>query len=444
MSISKANSSGLSLTAYAGNGAVLLAFDIDEGKTDKLAGFAIKCLTPDNGPYPSNEYFLKNRLSFTQKITSDTEVAPENELGSDQAPFQMFHWVHFPSAGPGKYRYTVYASYFNGGGAVSLGESVSVDVDLLPRSNAITDLGFTRGYISSQAYVDRFQNKDIRPQPKTMDFDTKDYQAQYQWLGAHARELLFGFLNECQEDPQIALDVFAYDFDEPDVIRTLCQMGNRTRVFQDDAPLHTGPDALEPQTISALSAAGVQVKTGHFDRFAHDKVMIQRKNGEPIKVLTGSANFSVRGLYVQANSMIVFNDANIAALYGQAFDQAFTDETKFKSSQIASKWFDIEESSLAPLSVSFAPHVTAFSLDKVSQAIEAAKSSVFFAIMEMSGSGPALADLENLGSRPGILSLGTIESESELKLFKPGIANNSAVTSFAFLQKNVPEPFKSE
>ncbi len=42
---------GLAVTAYDGDGAVLLAFDIDEEKTQNLAGFAVKAVTPDNGPY---------------------------------------------------------------------------------------------------------------------------------------------------------------------------------------------------------------------------------------------------------------------------------------------------------------------------------------------------------------------------------------------------------
>jgi hypothetical protein len=444
MSLSKADNNGLFVAAYTGNGAVLLAFDLDENKTDKLAGFAIKCLTPDKGPYPTNEYFLKNRLSFTQKLTNTKLVTPENEIGSDKAPFQTFHWIHFPSAGLGKYQYTVYASYFKNDGTISLGQGVTINVDLSQQYSSTTNLGFTRGYISSQAYVDRFQNKNFRPKEKSINYDTTPYQAQYQWLGGHARELLFDFLKECQQDPSITVDVFSYDFDEPDVIRSLCKMGKRVRVFQDNAPLHTSQKAPEPKTIEALVTAGVQVKTGHFNRFAHDKVLIQRKKGKPVKVLTGSANFSLRGLYVQANSIIIFNDANVASLYGQAFDQAFSNEQKFKSSQIASQWYDIKETNIAPLSVSFAPHRTAFSLEKVSKAIEAAKSSIFFAVMQMSGSGPVLGGLETLGSRTGLFSLGIIESESQLKLFKPGMENNFAVTSFSFLQKNVPKPFKSE
>jgi phosphatidylserine/phosphatidylglycerophosphate/cardiolipin synthase-like enzyme len=56
-----------------------------------------------------------------------------------------------------------------------------------------------------------------------------------------------------------------------------------------------------------------------------------------MKVLTGSANFSIRSLYVQANSVLVFDNPKFAGLYEQAFEQAFRNEQKFSSSFIASR-----------------------------------------------------------------------------------------------------------
>jgi hypothetical protein len=335
-----------------------------------------------------------------------------------------------------------------------MGPSVKQIVDLptAQPNQSNVELGFTRGYISSQAYADRFHNEAIRPKNKSINFDTKSYQKQYEWLGAHAREMVFDFLEECHKDPAIYVDVFSYDFDEPDIIRDLSKIGKRVRVFQDDSKLHTGPKAMEPHTLNALRRAGADVKTGHFRRFAHDKIMIQKKKGKAVKVLTGSANFSLRGLYVQANSIIISNDPVIGELYQEAFEQAFTDENKFASSPIAAKWFDLENSRGASrrkntdhqaLSVSFAPHEHAsVSLQRVSDAVESANSSVFFAVMAPEGGGTVMAALENLANREKLLSLGTIQMEKQLKLFKRGIG--SAVTSFSFLHKNVPDPFKDE
>jgi len=433
---------GLAVTAYDGDGAILLAFDIDEDKTQNLAGFAVKAITPNRGPYESNEYWLKNRLSFNRGLSNETVLTPDKWVDSNKAPLQTFHWVHFPGAGPGKYTYIVYACYFKEDGAVDLGSSVQVEADLSHRAFSNLDVGFTRGYISSQAYADRFKNAEIRPKVKSVDFDTAPYEAQYEWLGARARKMIFDFLEECLDDASINVDVFSYDFDEPDIIRKLAAMGSRVRVFQDDAPLHTETGDIELEAVSVLRQAGATVKTGHFRRFAHNKVMIQKKNGKATKVLTGSANFSLRGLYVQANSVLVFDDPVTAGLYEQAFEQAFNDETGFKSSNIASKWFEATTNHNPLVSISFAPHKTAFSLDTVSQVIDSAKSSVFFAVMEAESSGPVMPALANLANRENVLSLGTIEQKSQLSLFKQG--KNSGVTSFSFLKKNVTKPFQAE
>jgi hypothetical protein len=435
-------STGLAVTAYDGDGAVLLAFDIDEEKTKNLAGFAVKVVTPNKGPYSSNEYWLKNRLSFKRELSRETEFTPEMWEDSNKAPFQTLHWVHFPGTGPGKYVYTVYACYFNGNGSVDLDFSVQAEVDLSYRALPNLELGFTRGYISSQAYADRFDKKAIRPKVKSIDFDTVPYQAQYDWLGAHARKMVFDFLEECLNDDSISVDVFSYDFDEPDIIRKLAAMGPRVRVFQDNAPLHTKSTAVEPDAVHKLELAGASVKTGHFSRFSHNKVMIQKKNGKAIKVLTGSANFSLRGFYVQANSVLVFNDPVTAGLYEQAFEQAFNDEKGFKSSTIASQWFEATTNHNPSVSISYAPHKTAFSLETVSQIIDSAKSSVFFAVMETSGGGSVMSALKNLSNRENIISLGTIEQKSQLSLFKQG--KNNGVTSFEFLKKDIPAPFKEE
>ena len=64
------------------------------------------------------------------------------------------------------------------------------------------------GYISSQAYADKFTNAEIRPAgPKTPDFNTKPYQPQYVWLGAGARAELFAFLDDCRSDKSSKVNV---------------------------------------------------------------------------------------------------------------------------------------------------------------------------------------------------------------------------------------------
>jgi len=230
----------------------------------------------------------------------------------------------------------------------------------------------------------------------------------------------------------------------------LTKLGSRLRAFLDNAPLHTKPGALEPEAKAMLqqSAGQGNVKTGHFKRFAHCKVLIQKKDGKPVKVLTGSANFSVRGLYVQSNNVLIFDDPGTAGLYESAFNQAFNDATAsqagFPNSPIAKQWFDIKQPGLPPFSVCFSPHTSdAISLTKVAQEIAMADSSVLFAVMELVGGGEVLQELQKVPSRTNVFSYGVTQSTTGLNLYKPGSATGLLVP-FSFLDKQVPPPFAQE
>jgi hypothetical protein len=442
LSIDKSQRDGFYFTSYTGDSAVLLAFNLEDDKIDNLAGFAVKCKAPHTETYKTDEYWVKNRLNFEKPLTAKEKLTPKKWVSSNEAPFQTFHWTHFPNAGPGKYTYTTYPVYFDGG-ELKLVDGLSLDIDLSYRVCPDFELGFTRGYISSQAYADKFKNEPIQPKDKAIDFPTDAYEEKYVWLGAHARKILFNLLTESKEDNSITLDVFVFDFNEPDMIRVLCAMGPRVRVFMDNSASHIREKALEPKAKEKLIASSVTVKTGKFGRLAHNKVIIQKKNSTPVKVLTGSANFSIRGLYVQANSILLFDDSKIAKFYETAFEQAFSDVKEFKKSEIASRWHGAKVDNGSPVSVSFAPHRTAFSLDRVAEIMESARSSLMFAMMELSGKGRVMELLKDLGERD-IYSMGTIEKRGQLAMFKPGREGQSAVTSFAYLKKSIPTIFRKE
>lgn len=441
---------GMYVTCYRGINSVLLAMNLDKDKLPNLAGFSIHCVAPNKGPFPTAEYCLPNFLNFEHSFESDNKLNCENRRGSDKRPFQTFHWIHFPSAQGGKYQYTIYAAYFQQGKIIhpepGLTFTINIDAAL---SFMNFELGFTRGYVSSQAYADKFHNEPLYPVPKTLDYDTNPYLARYEWLGDRARELIFEILDECEKDESTELDVFAFELSEPDIVRRLIKIGPRLRLFLDDSAGNNKPTSLERKVSPRLEIAGASIKRGHFGRLAHDKVMIKKRNKKPEKVLTGSANFSLRGLYVQPNSVLVFNDQITADLYEQAFQKAFEDKGPFGSSPIASTWHKVESANnkIPKITISFAPHrtpknVIPFPLQTISDVIEKAKTSVFFAVMSPQGGGPVMSTLKNLASRKKLFSLGILDKAGSLDLFKGGV--NAGTTAYAYLYKNVPAPFKRE
>lgn len=434
----------LTFAAYAGDGATLLAFDVPKELQPQLAGFAVQYSDPTG-----KSYEVPNRLSFELPVTSQTTAETRPYWPSSQAPLQKFHWVHFPAdVVAGTFTYTATAMFFKPGSDTEIiaGPQADVAVQLMPETQEKLELGFTRGYISSQAYVDEFHNAPIEPEPPTFDFDTTPYQAQYHWLGFHARHLVFDFLNEVLADPSLSLDVFAYDLNEPDVIHQLETIGARLRLYLDNSKSHVGERAREPKAMQALLDAGAQAKVGHFSRFSHSKVFILKRGEQTVKVLAGSANFSVRGLYVQSNNVFVIDDPAAADLYEQAFNQTWNDPTKFRDSPIAAKWFDLGGSDGLPaFSLCFSPHTDpATSLERVTKAVTDASSSVLFAIMELGGSGGLLEAIMQLPTRKDLYAFGTTQRlhDGAVEVTKSGV--QPTFIPFSYLSHQVPAPFRQE
>src|SRR5262249_53303840 len=457
-----ADNAGLHVVIYPGDNKILIAMSLTDGNvnnSDKnLAGFAIWRRYEGKA-----EEILQNRISFTDGVNNETTAETRVWTDTDKAPFQKFRWVDVPADGfnvPITYR--VRALYFTGHGyETKAGPEVTIKAEPVKQLHTKFRPAFTRGYIASQAYADKFQNKDIRPKgAKTLHFDTKPFEAQYAWLGADARVQLFDFISDCEKDTSAKVDVFAYDLDEPAVIAAICGMGKqgRLRAILDDAPLHSKPGkaGVMPLEVEAtkmiIAAAGKNnVRQGHFNRYQHKKVFIKRDSrGNAQRVLFGSMNFSLRGIYVQANNVILVDDPNVAGMFAKAFDDAFKNNVKagpFQADPISQGYMlgsATNTSALPKFSLGLSPH-KAFnvSLGPMSDRIRKATSSVLFAVIEPTGQGPVLASLRPIAAQPTVFSYGTVETDKGLAVQSPD-GQMGVMTGFAALTKNVPAPFKQE
>ena len=444
--------SGLRVVAYAGANSVLLAMSVPQDNTANLAGFAIFRQRDGEDEQP-----LLNRLSFDDAVTSATTPQQRKWTPSDQAPFQKFRWVDIPPDGTDKQAtYRVCAMYFTGQGkAITKGAEASVVVPPITHAYGKFRAAFTRGYISSQAYADKFHNAPIRPTgAKTPNFDTKPYQDQYVWLGAGARAQLFAFIDDCRNDKTCQVDVLAYDLDEPDIISAICEFGRekRLRAVLDNAKLHTGT-AVEVSAAALIkqAAGNDKVVQGHFSRFQHNKVFIKRDaSGAAQRVLFGSMNFSVRGLYVQANNVIVADDPTAAGYFAAAFDNAFANATstaKFAKAEISQQYQPISAAATPDLpksKVALSPHASAsVSLGPASTRVQGAASSVLYAVMQPQGKGSLLATLQTIAAKPTVFSYGTVETATGLAVQR-GDGTMGEVADFAYLKSKVPYPFSLE
>ncbi|MEP6730772.1 MAG: phospholipase D-like domain-containing protein [bacterium] len=474
----KKNVKGMTLKAYRGDAKTLLAFNLPDKKSAKnLAGFTVSCK-----PSGMEAFYLQNSLQF-ERPGDHAQDPKEPSNSSINAPFHKFRWLHVPGTVHqdttpffGMYSYTVTPRYFDEHESLQPLDpamSATIDVRVEPFRKNNLELGFTRGFTQSQAFTHHFGLKaKIRPAGNDLIFDTQQqagtnaegrafsFEDEYRWSGFTAREKIFAVLQEVLDDKSLSLDVFAYDLGEPGMIArllTLAKQG-RVRVILDNAALHHDKTGSKPE--DQFEAAFLKAKKGdaaiirgHFKRYSHDKVLIVRRKTKALKVLTGSTNFSVTGLYVNSNHVLVFADAEVAGKYLEVFEQAWVGEVKAKAfleSALSTDTFESTSKNVPRTSITFAPHsddTAAEILDAMTARIskESKKGkrvgSVLFAVMNLdTGSSPVYTKLNAIHADESIFSYGISDSKSGIVLFKPGRKSGVLVTGRP-VRTQLPAPF---
>jgi phosphatidylserine/phosphatidylglycerophosphate/cardiolipin synthase-like enzyme len=246
-------------------------------------------------------------------------------------------------------------------------------------------------------------------------------------------------VNEVIANNALTLDMFAYDLNEADLLKLLLQLADqgRIRLILDNATLHHNKDKPKPEdefeTLFNKAKKGKdRIKRGRFGRYAHDKVLIVSNANGPQKVLTGSTNFSVTGMYVNSNHVLVYNDATVAGKYSDVFNEAWNDSatlSEYLKSELSKKEFTFKGNGVPESTISFAPHDPNFSsqlmtalANRVGQEKNTANvlGSVLFAIMDIGkGGGPVRPALVKLHAQQSVFSYGISDTTSGIKLYVP-------------------------
>lgn len=441
----KESAGGITVKLYRGEGAGLLAFDLSADRASPdFVGFTIEVKYPGAQQWGA----LHNRLAFAYP-----ERDRPRSYSSRTAPFQKFRWIHVPGeTREGEFRYRITAKYMRPDGSLVAGDSVENAISLAPQTiDGFVNVGFTRGFASSQAYADRFHNETriLPPLGSTdaanLEHDMAPFPKHYEWLGFEARRLVAQTLDEVAADPALTLDALIYESKEPDILARLEAIGPRLRAVIDDhgRDAHGAPGSAESISAARLQAAGAAVKRLHFGRQQHNKVLLVRRNGTPIKVLAGSTNFSLRGLYIQSNNALLFTDAAVPELFGRVFDACWTSSKKFRQNALSRQWWLARDEPGSRCSFCFSPHADhALSLDPVARAVEDAESSVLYAVVFLSQlTGQVRDALDDLVHR-SLFSYGVAQRTSGLQVNKPD--GSRGLLPFAYLGDKAPEPFRSE
>ncbi|HMG67093.1 MAG TPA: phospholipase D-like domain-containing protein, partial [Chitinophagaceae bacterium] len=353
--------------------------------------------------------------------------------------------------------------------------AVSFPFEVSPYESGELQIGFTRGFIESQAYTRHFgSNNKIRPNKTDLIFDItsksgplekdkkqnkflKDYsfELQHTWLGWQARLRIIEMFHETLMNTKMSMDVFAFDLDEPVICQSLIQLGKegRARVILDNSSEHVGTGCFEQdfEKLYKQKAPDSTIARGKFGALAHSKVFIQKLNGVPVKVLTGSTNFSTNGLYINANHVIIFNNKNVAALYEKVFEDSFgqTLMNAFDSTVEATTDNVFSETILPPMTIRFSPHTKAVAqtfFNLINSRILGAKTDVLFAIMKDNSKSSILDAVQQQVKSDKVFTYGItdqIGDKTQIMLYKPESKKGIRVAGRPG-QFILPPPFEKE
>jgi hypothetical protein len=316
------------LKLHRGDGMCLIAMNWKKGRPPAdFVGFAIEYKEPGGDRF----YAVKNRLAFLLPDGTANPVKPSSLL----APIQMFRWVHFPRNADlaGAFTYRVTPVFMNGRDELSYGDPQTAGIELARETcPGLLNVAFTRGFVSSQAFVDRYVPEGQDPDqvirtllPRTADeglgfvATNPDADEAYPWMGFEARSAVLQLLDEAIADPTARVRAVVFDLNEPAIVQRFEALGTRLRIIIDDAGAHGKRSSAETAAAERLAHSATLVSRQHMASLQHNKTIVV--DGETVQAcLCGSTNLSWRGFFVQNNHAVIVRGPAAVKLFMEAYD----------------------------------------------------------------------------------------------------------------------------
>lgn len=444
------------LKIHRGDGMALIAMNWKDGKPPKdFVGFAIEYKEPGGDRF----FALKNRLSFTDTAG---DVNP-NKLSTKLSPIQKFRWAHFPRNAEldGEFVYRVTPVFMNEKDELSYGDPQEAAIELRRETYpGQLNVTFTRGFVSSQAFVDKYGADSIplllpAKADQGLDFIAKHPKAEeaLAWMGFEARSAILEVLDEAIADGDAEVRAVVYDLNEPGIVSRLEKLGKRLKIIIDDDGAHGKPKSAETMAAKrlAISAGKNNVKRQHLGKLQHNKTIVV--DGLKVKAaVCGSTNHSWRGFFVQNNNAIILRGKSAVEVFLQGFEDywANNDVAGFGKTGSAN-WNKLGLEGI-DVEVGFSPRSKKNAvLQKIADDIaNNTTSSLFFS-------------LAFLYQTPGAIQNAVRKIKKDNKIFSYGISDHKVagleetegvdlqkpdgkvtLVSPAALTKNIPQPFKAE
>jgi phospholipase D-like protein len=444
------DSAPFSLKLHRGDGMLLLAMNWKNGTPpDDFVGFAIEYEEPGGDRF----YPLNNRLSFS----TPTAGAAPNQLSTRLSPIQKFRWVHFPRNAelPGPFTYRVTPVFMDSTDTLSYGEAQEAALELRRETYpGLLNVAFTRGFVSSQAFVDRYGAAAIPTllpaSAKTgLDFVPTYPQADeaLAWMGFEARTAILEVLDQAIADTSAQVRVIAYDLNEPEVVSRLEQLQTRLKVIIDDSADHGFSTSAETEAAKeklSASAGAANVKRQHMLNLQHNKTIVV--DGPSVQVVAcGSTNFSWRGFFVQNNNAMILHGAGPVAAFASAFDNYWSGPPAAFGATDSASWNVLGLNGI-DAQVAFSPHASSNALlGSIGEDIGTnTTSSLFYSLAFLyQTTGPILDAIQKVSADDSIFVYGISDrAVGGLDLQKPD--GNVAPVYPSQLTGDVPPPFSKE
>lgn len=436
------------LKVHRGDGMALLAMNWRHGKPPlDFVGFAIEYKEPDGDRF----FSLKNRIAFPGREGAVNAA----RLSTMLSPIQKFRWVHFPRNADleGKFVYRVTPVFMNAQDELSYGEFQEVAIELRRETYpGKVNVTFTRGFVSSQAFVDRYEKfgpvSTLIPAKADKGLDFKPTHPKkteaLDWMGFEAREEILAILDEAIKDRKAEVRMVAYELNEPEVLKRLLKLGKRLKVIIDNSSNHKKPHTAESQAAERLADDGhAEVKRQHMGQLQHNKTIVV--DGPKVKkVVCGSTNFSWRGFFVQSNNAMVLEGAGPVKLFRAAFDDYWNNENSFKSTKSAK----LNKVGLSGINVraAFSPHAASNAMLKsiADDIADKTRSSLFFSLAFLSQTpGPIQDAIKKVSDNDRLFVYGISDRKvGGLDVQRPN--GNVTPVAPAALSKHLPAPFSKE
>jgi phosphatidylserine/phosphatidylglycerophosphate/cardiolipin synthase-like enzyme len=436
---------------HRGDGMLLIAMNWKAGKPPKdFVGFAIEYKEPKGDKF----FTLKNRVAFPGL---DGSVNP-NQMSTRLSPIQKFRWVHFPRNAElaGDFTYKVTPVFMNDKDELSYGEPQQAKIGLRRETfPGKLNVAFTRGFVSSQAFVDKF-GKDAIPKllpakaAAGLDFvpTLPKAEAALAWMGFEARSAILEVLDQGAKDTKAQIRLVVYDFNLPEILKKLQnkKLKGRLKVIIDDSGDHGPETSAETSAFNQLTKliGAENIKRQHMGNLQHNK-MIVVDGPKAQAAIVGSTNHSWRGFYVQNNNAIILKGDDPVKLCMKAFEDYWAnDNVKGFSGSTSANWNDLKLKGI-DAQINFSPRSKNNAvLKSLGEDVATTTSSLFFSLAFLyQTSGPIRDAIKKLQQDDQIFSYGISDREvGGLDMAKP--SGKVLLVSPEALSANLPQPFKSE